>query len=38
MLAHLDAGNLTVDQRLARTAKGLKIVRNPFAGDEQNGM
>ena len=38
MLAHLDAGNLTVDQRLSRTAKGLRVVRNPYAGDQQNGM
>ena len=36
MWAHLDAGNLTVDRTKTRSSKGLKVVRNPFAGEGQN--
>ena len=33
MQTHLENGNLKVDSRTSRTARGLKVVSNPFASE-----
>ena len=38
MLAHLDEGNLTVGQPNTRSSRGVKVVRNPYAGEGQNDV